>query len=132
MIRKIAVSLLFCAAFIGVYANEVVPGSLQDAQAQKFLEPLNAVQVECPESLSESERDFLCATTARDAQAFRVVVDANTAHLKSVGPWASYTGKHDQQRSFLYKDGFMTVAYFPSNDTADDSLLVVQYAIPHD
>lgn len=131
MIRKIAVFLL-CATSVGVYANEVVPGSLQDAQAQKFLEPLNAVRVECPESLSESENDFLCATTSQDAQAFRSVVDTNAAHLKPVGPWASYTGKDDQQRSFLYKDGFMTVTYFPSNNAAGDDLMVVQYAIPHD
>lgn len=131
MIRKLAVPLLF-AVLTGAYAEEVVPGSLQDAQAQKFLKALRATQVECPESLSEVESDFLCATTSRDASTFRSVVDANTAHLKPVGPWASYTGEGDQQRSFLYKDGFMTVTYFPSNDAAGDDLMVVQYAIPHD
>lgn len=131
MIRKLAVPLLF-AVLVGAYAKEVVPGSLQDAQAQKFLKALRATQIECPESLSEVESYFLCATTSRDASTFRSVVDANTGHLKPVGPWASYTGEGDQQRSFLYKDGFMTVTYFPSNDAAGDDLMVVQYAIPHD
>lgn len=130
MIRKLVGFLLF-AAFVSVQAEEVVPGSLQDAQAQKFLEPLNAVQVECPASLSEAESDFLCATTSGNATAFRAVVDANTAHLKPVGPWASSSGD-DQQRSFLYKDGFMTVTYFPSDSASGDGMMVVQYAIPHD
>lgn len=131
MIRKLAVPLLF-TVLVGAYAEEVVPGSLQDAQAQKFLKALRAIQVKCPESLSGVESDYLCATTSRDASTFRSVVDANTAHLKPVGPWASYTGEGDQQRSFLYKDGFMTVTYLPSNDIAGDDLVVVQYAIPHD
>jgi hypothetical protein len=74
----------------------------------------------------------LCATTSQNARAFRAVVDANTAHLKPVGPWASYTGEDDQQRSFLYKDGFMTVTHFSSNDSAGDDSIVVQYAILHD
>jgi len=131
MIRKLAIPVLF-TVFAGTHAEEVVPGSLQDAQAQKFFKALGATQVECPASLSVAESDFLCATTSRDASTFRSVVDANTAHLKPVGPWASYTGEDDQQRSFLYKDGFMTVTYFPSSDAAGDDLMVVQYAIPHD
>lgn len=131
MFHKLVVLLLLTAS-VSAQAEEVVPGSLQDAQAQKFLKPLNAVQVECPASLSEAESDFLCATTSQDARAFRSVVDANTAHLKPVGPWASSAGGDDQQRSFLYKDGFMTVTFFPSDSTSSDSMMVVQYAIPHD
>ncbi len=131
MTRKLVVFLLF-VVFAYTSAEEVVPGSLQDAQAQKFLKALDAVQIECPVSLAESESDFLCATTSGNASAFRSVVDTNTVHLKPVGPWASYTGAGDQQRSFLYKDGFMTVTYFPSNDAAGDDLMVVQYAMPHD
>lgn len=131
MIRTPVVLLLF-AILVGAHAEEVVPGSLQDAQAQKFLEALGTVQIECPETLSETESDFLCATTSQDARAFRLVVDSNTAHLKPTGPWASYTGKDDQQRSFLYKDGFMTVTYLPSNHAAGNDLMVVQYVMPHD
>ena len=125
------VGLLLLTASVSAQAEEVVPGSLQDAQAQKFLNPLNAAQVECPASLSEAESDFLCATTSGNATAFRDVVDANAAHLKPVGPWASSSGD-DQQRSFLYKDGFMTVTFFPSDSASSDSMMVVQYAMPHD
>lgn len=131
MMRKLALHLLL-AALLVAHAEEVVRGSLQDDQAQKFLKPLNAVQVECPASLAETESDFLCATTSQDARDFRSVVDANTAHLKPVGPWVSSAGGDDQQRSFLYKDGFMTVTFFPADSASSDSMMVVQYAMPHD
>lgn len=131
MTRELALPLLLSALLVA-HAEEVVPGSLQDDQARKFLKPLNAVQVECPASLAETESDFLCATISRDARAFRSVVDDNTAHLKPVGPWASSAGGDDQQRSFLHKDGFMTVTFFPSDGTSSDGMMVIQYAMPHD
>lgn len=131
MIRR-PVALLLLAAFVSAQAEEVIRGSFQDAQAQRFLKPLNAVQVACPASLSGSESDFLCATTSEDARAFRSAVNANTAHLKPVGPWASSAGGDDQQRSFLYKDGFMTVTFFPPDGASRDGMMVVQYAMPHD
>jgi restriction endonuclease Mrr len=131
MIRKIAAPLLV-ASLVYVQAEEVVPGSLQEAQAQTFFEALEAKRVTCSKTLLESENTFLCATTSQDAETFRAVVDANTADLKPIGPWASYTGRDDQQRSFLYKDGFMTVTHFPSDSAAEDSLMVFQYVIPHD
>lgn len=71
--------------------------------------------------------------TERAAPAFRSVVDATAADLRPVGPWASYTNQNDQQRSYLFRDGFMTVTHFPAGgDGTGDDLVVVQYAMPHD
>ena len=130
MTHRLIALLLLATSTVG-HAEKVVPGSLQDVQAQKLFEALNAVQVECPASLAGIESDVLCANTIQDAPTFRRVVDANTAHLKPVSRWASYTGKHDQQRSYLYKDGFMTLTYFQDKATSRN-FIVVQYVIPHD
>ncbi len=118
--------------FAGALAEEVVPGSLQDKQAQKFVTALGAEPTECSQALVESEESFLCATTSRDVEAFRATVDRQAGGLTATGPWTAYTDEDGQQRSFLYKDGFMTVTYFPPDVTSGDSLMVVHYVIPHD
>lgn len=113
-------------------AEEVTPGSLQDKQAQALVTASAATPVPCSETLKQSENSFFCATTARGSGAFRITVDRWAKALKSVGPWASYTGEEGQQRSYIYKDGFMTVSYFPSRSTPQQNLWIVQYIMPED
>ena len=108
---------------------EAVPDSRQEGQADAFFSALGAAPVACPDSLSGTDSNFFCATTEQAAPAFRSVVDATAADLRPVSPWASYTDQNDQQRSYLFRDGFMTVTYFPARG---DDLVVVQYAMPHD
>lgn len=106
-----------------------LPDSRQEGQADAFFSALGAAPVACPDSLSGTDSNFFCAATEQAAPAFRSVIDATAADLRPVGPWASYTAQNDQQRSYLYRDGFMTVTYFPARG---DGLVVVQYATPHD
>lgn len=108
------------------------PSSRQEAQAKAFFKALDAAPVACPDSLSGTDSSFFCAMTNRDVPAFRSAINATATGLRPVGPWASHTGENDQQRSYLYRDGFMTVTYFPSSRAAGDDLVVVQYALPHD
>ena len=107
----------------------VLPDSRQEGQANAFFSALGAAPVTCPDSLAGTDSSFFCATTEQAAPAFRSVIDATAADLRPVGPWASYTNQNDQQRSYLFRDGFMTVTYFPARG---DDLVVVQYAMPHD
>lgn len=124
--------LLVACAFTA--AEEVEQGSLQAQQAQKYMTALGAAPTPCSEALIVSENTFRCATFARDASSFRIVIDSVSAasNLNPVGPWASYQGEEGQQRSFLYKDGFMTVSYFSLKAAPKTDLMVVQYVIPHD
>ena len=115
-----------------VSAKEVTPGSLQEKQAQKLVTALAATPVPCSTALTDSENSFFCATTARGSGAFRTTVDKQVATLKPVGPWASYTGEEGQQRSYVYKDGFMTVSYFPSSSAPKQNSWIVQYIMPED
>ena len=105
------------------------PDSRQKGQADAFFSALGAAPVACPGSLSTTDSTFFCATTEQGAAAFRSVIDATAANLRPVGPWASYMSENDQQRSYLFRDGFMTVTHFPARG---DDLMVVQYAMPHD
>ncbi len=86
----------------------------------------------CSAPLLKSENNFFCATTPQGARAFRAAVNSQTAALKPIGSWAALTGENAQQRSFVYRDGFMTLSYFPSSDTPKQNLFVVQYIIPND
>ena len=132
MTRILRLPFLLLSLFAHVQAEEVAPGSLQDAQAQKFVGALGGTRTACSAALVESEESFLCATIARDAQDFRTTIDVQVGELIPTGPWTAYTNEDGQQRSFLYKDGFMTVTYFPPNRTSGDSLIVVHYVVPND
>lgn len=122
--------LALLLATVLAYPHATEPGRREAVQAEEVFTALGAGPVGCPESLAGTDSSFYCATTDRDPRAFRAAIDRAAAHLRPTGPWASYTVHNDQQRSFLYRDGFMTVTYFPA-DRADD-LVVVQYALPHD
>lgn len=123
--------LFILGSAAGAAAKEVVPGSVQDNQIQKFVAALSATRTACSETLLSSENSFFCATTSRPPEAFRNAVDRQTETLKPVGPWAAYEGEDGQQRSYIYKDGFMTVSYFPSS-RSEQNVWIVQYIMPHD
>lgn len=133
MMRYIVLFLTLITLTLAV-AKGVEPGSLQAQQAQKFVRALGASSTTCSAPLLASESTFLCASFTHDAPRFRTVIDAESAasKLEPIGPWAAYQGEEGQQRSFLYKDGFMTVSYIPSGVTPTEALVVVQYVIPHD
>ena len=121
---------LLLAAVLAYPHAEVEVGGREVRQAHKFFAALDAVQVRCPDSLAGADSSFFCATVDRDARAFRAAVDRVASPLRPTGPWASYTVQNDQQRSYLYRDGFLTLTYFPPRRA--DGLVVVQYAMPHD
>ncbi len=133
---KLALYKLTCLVVVGlvvsVAAKEVVPGSPQDNQVQKFVNALEATPTTCSEALFRSENPFFCALTPRNAASFRVIVNRQAEAFKPVGPWAALTGEEGQQRSYVYKDGFMTVSYFPSSTAPEQNLWVVQYIMPED
>lgn len=113
-------------------AEDVTSGSSQDNQVQKFVAALSATQTACSETLLTSENSFYCATTSRNPRAFRKAIDRQAKAFKPVGPWAALTGEEGQQRSYVYKDGFMTLSYFPSSTAPEQNLWVVQYIMPED
>ena len=121
---------LLLAAVLAYPHAEVAVSSREVRQAHRLFAALNAVQVRCPDSLAGADSSFFCAEADQDARALRAAVDRVAAPLRPTGPWASYTVQNDQQRSYLYKDGFLTVTYFPPRRA--NGLVVVQYALPHD
>ena len=123
--------LTLLLATVLAHAHTEAPNSRQEEQANAFFSALDATPTTCPD-LAGTDSNFYCATTTH-APAFRSVVDATAADLRPVGPWASYTDQNDRQRSYLYRDGFMTVTYSPARDGGSGrGLVVVQYAMPHD
>lgn len=132
MVRLVA--LLLFSVFAFTSAEEVEPGTLQAKQALRFVTALDAASSPCSPALMASENTFACAIVSLDASTFRSIIDREAAasDLKSIGPWAAYQGEVGQQRSFLYKDGFMTITFFPAEATREGNLMVVQYVIPHD
>ena len=130
-IRSKLAFLFVLGLTVGGAAKKVVPGSVQDNQVQKFVVALSAARTACSETLLSSENSFFCATTSRPPEAFRHAINQQTESLKPVGPWAAYEGEDAQQRSYVYKDGFMTVSYFPSS-RSEQNMWIVQYIMPHD
>lgn len=126
------VSFLILSSVTGAAAKEVTPGSVQEGQAQKFFAALTGTPVACSKTLKNSENGFFCALTPRNAASFRVIVNRQAEAFKPVGPWAALTGEEGQQRSYVYKDGFMTLSYFPSSTAPEQNLWVVQYIMPED
>lgn len=124
--------LTLLLATVLAHTHTGVPDSRQKEQANAFFSVLEAAPTACP-ALAEMDSNFYRVTTPRSASACRSAVDATAANLRPVSPWVSYTNQNDRQRSFLYRDGFMTVTYFPAGgDGPGGDLVVVQYATPHD
>ena len=95
---------------------------------------LQAAHVSCPKEIMDDESQLFCGSTRRNATSFKEAVeavDADTLAMRPTGNWESYEGK-DVQRSYLYRDGFMTVALYEGMAPNDHGLVIVRVLTPHD
>ena len=91
----------------------------------------------CSAALVASENTFFCATTirARDTKTFRAAIDRQTVSCAQTRrPVGSLHGRRLRSATLVivYKDGFMTVSYFPSSSAPKQNSWIVQYIMPED